>query len=145
MDRDKLTSNLIRDEGCRLDAYRDSEGHWTIGVGHYIDDKSVAIPRMTRITMEEARVLLSLDIDIAVATYHQFVTADLDEVRMRALVNMTFNLGPRIGQFKNTLAAINTGDWEKAYDGMLASKWATQVKGRAIRLAVMIQTGKDPA
>jgi lysozyme len=34
-------------------------------------------------------------------------------------------------EFKNTLAFIKAGDWERAANGMLASKWAKQVGMRA--------------
>ena len=70
-------------------------------------------------------------------------------MRRRVLQNMAFNLG--IGSaatgkgllgFKNTLEFVRTGQYDKAADGMLASKWAKQVKGRAVRLAGEMRNGK---
>ena len=67
----------------------------------------------------------------------------LDEVRKSVLLNMCFNLG--IGgllEFNNTLAFIAAGDWERAANGMLASKWAKQVGRRAIELSELMRKGK---
>jgi lysozyme len=36
---------------------------------------------------------------------------------------------------------MRQGKYDAAADGMLASAWATQVKGRAIRLADMMRKG----
>jgi lysozyme len=55
---------------------------------------------------------------------------------------MAFNLGvPGLLKFKNTLRAVREGRFEDAAKGMLASKWARQVKGRAVRLAQVMKTG----
>lgn len=142
MDRAKLRSELKRDEGLRLRSYRDTVGKWTIGYGHLLGDTE----RMTQITLREAEALLEVDIDDAIEIMRVYVNIALndDDVRTRALVNMAFNLGNRLGTFVNTLAAINRRDWEKAADGMLASKWARQVGRRAVDLAHMIRTGEDP-
>ncbi len=59
------------------------------------------------------------------------------------LLKMCFNLG--IGgllEFNNTLAFIAAGDWERAANGMLASKWAKQVGRRAIELSELMRKGK---
>ena len=67
----------------------------------------------------------------------------LDEVRQSVLLNMCFNLGIKgLLEFKNTLAFIDAGDWERAANGMLASKWAKQVGKRAIELSELMRKGK---
>jgi lysozyme len=61
------------------------------------------------------------------------------------MVDMLFNLGlPKLLKFKNTLAAIRQGDYERAARGMLNSKWARQVGRRAKELAEMMRTGEWP-
>jgi lysozyme len=57
------------------------------------------------------------------------------------LVNMAFNMGGGLLSFVNTLAAIQRGDYNAAANGMLASRWATQVGARATRLADMMRNG----
>ena len=67
---------------------------------------------------------------------------DLNDVRQRVFVNMTFNLGStRLAMFKKFLAAVEARDYETAAEEMLDSKWAEQVKGRADRLADMMRSG----
>ena len=67
----------------------------------------------------------------------------LDEVRQSVLLNMCFNLGIKgLLEFKNTLAFIDAGDWERAANGMLTSKWAKQVGRRAIELSELMRKGQ---
>ena len=132
-----LIDQLKRDEGMKLKPYKDSVGKLTIGIGRNLDD--VGINEL------EAEWLLHNDIFRAEAALEKVLpwTADLDEIRRAALINMTFNMG--IGGllgFKNTLAAIQEGRYNDAADGMLESKWATQVGPRAHRLALQIKTGE---
>lgn len=140
MDRNLLRSELARDEGVRLAAYRDSLGYWTIGIGHYLGTEK----RMSLITRAEADALLNADIDEAISLSYKLVPyddlGDLDApARRRALVNMAFNLGPRLGQFKRFLASVKGQAWRQAAIDMMDSKWATQVGARAVRLSAMIR------
>lgn len=69
----------------------------------------------------------------------------LDEVRRAVLNDMAFNLGVAgLLGFRNTLQAVKDGRYEEAAEGMMASRWAKQVKGRAVRLATMMRTGQWP-
>jgi lysozyme len=139
MDRDLLRKELIRDEGLRLIAYKDSVGLWTIGVGHLLGE----VKRMAIITREEAFALLEPDMDrahaIAVGLVPTF--GQLSESRQRVLVNMAFNLGNRLMGFKVFLARIAAEDWPGAGAAMMNSKWATQVGDRAVRLQEMMVSG----
>ena len=79
------------------------------------------------------------DLDLALSWWR-----GLDDVRQRVLVNMAFNLGiTRLLGFKNTLAAMQAGNYADAAKGMLDSKWATQVGARATRLAAMMRDGDE--
>jgi lysozyme len=134
-----LINELRRDEGVVRHAYQDSLGFWTIGVGRLIDARNGG-----GLSDEEVDYLLQNDVDTVRAQLDASLPwwRSLDEVRQRVLINMAFNLGIRgLLGFKNTLAAVKAGQWDKAAKGMLASKWADQVKGRAARLAHMMKTG----
>lgn len=139
-DRAALRAELLRDEGERLIAYRDSVGLWTIGVGHLLGPNA----RMQRITRAESRALLEDDINRAAAVLDGLVEDwdGIDGVRQLALLNMAFNLGPRLGQFRDFLTAVRARRWDVAAREILDSKWAGQVGDRAKRLAAMIRTGK---
>jgi len=136
---DKLKEELIRDEGLRMSAYKDSVGLWTIGVGHLLGTTA----RMTTITLTEAMALLEADIKSATDMARKYIPHldHLDDVRQRVLVNMAFNLGDRLGQFRRFLTAVLVSDWPSAAVHMMDSKWARQVGQRAVRLRNMILTG----
>ena len=141
----------MRDEGLRQTAYQDSVGLWTIGVGHLIDDGNTP-PRIMKLTLQEVYAFLEMDVDIAEdrcrGLFPQWLLIDF--VRQDALINMSFNLGNRLGGFKKFVAAVNgamntlANDdfWRTAGREMMDSKWATQVGQRAIRLRSMIETGR---
>jgi len=44
--------------------------------------------------------------------------------------------------FKHTLAFVKAGDWERAANNMLVSRWAKQVGRRAIELSELMRKGK---
>jgi lysozyme len=140
---DKLLEEIKRDEGLRLNAYKDSLGNWTIGYGHLLGSTA----RMVNITIEEAEALLSADIDTAESLVMALVDNryGLSDVRWRVLVNMAFNLGGRLRQFKKFLAAVDAQDWGLAAVNMLDSRWAKQVGARATRLAHMMEFNKESA
>ncbi len=144
----KLRDELRHDEGVRLSAYRDSMGYWTIGVGHLLG----ASPRMSSITESECDALLEADIETAIMlvakltpSLFQISQTEFLDVRLRAIVNMAFNLGPRLAEFEKFLAAVRSADWLTAASEMANSLWAKQVGPRAQRLEQMILTGEEPA
>jgi lysozyme len=139
---ERLASELRKDEGVRLRAYKDSVGLWTIGVGHLLGKDK----RMDEITGDEADALLTLDIHIAeTVVSHLFPgwTESYDEVRQRALLNMAFNLGNRLANFIKFRMFLANGQYEEACREMLNSVWAGQVGERAKRLSQMILKGNE--
>lgn len=153
----QLRKDLQRFEGLRLIAYLDTKGVWTIGYGHTGPDVKAGL----RWDAEKAERALDLDI-----TFHNAMTASafpwserLDPARRMVLRNWVFNMGvgraPRtnspldagkgVKSFVNTLAHIQAGQWGKAAEGMLASKWARDVgPTRAEYLAAIMRTGALP-
>ena len=134
-----LISDLKRDEGLRLTAYKDTVGVWTVGYGH------AHVAPGTVWTQEQAEAALIEDVKKHNAELEKAIPwiARLDPVRRRVLQNMAFNLGVKgLLGFKNTLAMVQSGDYADAARGMLNSLWAKQVKGRAVRLAEQMRTGQ---
>jgi lysozyme len=128
---------LKLDEGLRLKAYKDTEGIWTNGYGHaYVEPDSTC-------TIAQAGDWLDEDWDVAYARARKICDAfdGLDGPRKGVMVNMAFNLGNRLSQFKNFLAAVNAGEYKIAAEEMMDSKWAKQVGKRANRLAYRMSTG----
>lgn len=136
MDKIKLIQELTKDEALKLFPYHDSVGKVTIGIGRNLTD--VGISR------EEASYLLDNDINKVIAQLNDKLPwwITLSENRQRVLVNMCFNMGINdLLAFKNTLAAMKSGDYKAAADGMGKSLWAKQVGERAKRLADMMKDG----
>jgi lysozyme len=97
------------------------------------------------ITRDEAMMLLRNDIYQSDADLRRKVKwydrapEELKEV----LINMCFNMGIKtLLSFRNTLWYMGAGEYEKAAENMLKSKWARQVKGRATRLAERVRALK---
>jgi lysozyme len=135
-----LIAELLRDEGFVPHAYQDSLGYWTIGIGRLIDRRKGG-----GITRAEAEYLKRNDIARFKAELDRDAPwwRELDPVRQRVILNMTFNLGAGwIDEFKNTVGFIRNGEYDRASRGMLASAWARQVGARAQRLAAMMRTGE---
>lgn len=142
MNLDKLTAELRAFEGLRLRPYRCTEGVLTIGYGHTGPDVRPGIVW----SKEQAESALQRDIAEAVAGLDRRLPwwRTLDDVRARVLADMAFNMGlDRLCGFKHALAAMQAGDYSEAARELLDSKWAKQVKGRAVHLADRMETGRD--
>lgn len=138
-----LIAELRRDEGVKYSPYLDTVGIETVGVGHNLKSNPLndeAYPlsddRVNEIlTGDLERVFDGLDKNIPWWRNQTYA-------RQRVLANMAFNLGiTGLMGFKNTLLYVQNGEYQKAADGMLSSKWAKQVGARAKRLADMMVEG----
>jgi lysozyme len=66
----------------------------------------------------------------------------MTERRKQALSNFVFNVGINTAMtFKNSMALLQAGQYSKAADAMMDSKWARQVGDRAKRVTAMIREG----
>jgi lysozyme len=133
----KVKAQLVRHEGLKLKPYRCPAGKITIGVGRNLE--------AIGISQKEAFALLENDIlrcESELLDKLPEVYSCLNDTRKSVLLNMCFNLGiSGLLGFKNTLAFMGAGDFERAANGMLASKWAKQVGRRAIELSELMRKG----
>lgn len=138
---DRLRAVLERDEKRVRYAYQDSLGYLTIGVGHLIDKR-----RGGGLPDHIIDLLLQFDIDEKTAQlYDAFPwTPQLDPARRATLVSMAFQLGiDGLKKFKNSMAAMEAGDWQLAATRFLQSKVAReQTPARWQRHAQRIRTGE---
>jgi lysozyme len=134
-----IREQLIAHEGLRLKPYRCTAGKLTIGVGRNLEDRGLRL--------DEALYLLDNDIEDVTTELEMKLPwmLQLDDVRQRVLIDMAFNIGVAgLLKFKLTLTSVRQGNYVLAAKQMLQSKWADQVGRRAIGLAKMMETGKDP-
>ena len=90
----KLIDYLKAAEGCKLTAYQDSVGVWTIGYGH-----TAGVKRGDRITQYQAEQFLREDLarfEAAAGKVRNVAT----QGRFDAVVDFMYNLG--IGQFNSS-------------------------------------------
>jgi len=110
---------LIEREGCELDAYQDSVGVWTIGVGHTAaagDPKPV--PGMT-ITEDEASEILDRDLDQYEDCVNECIDLPMTQFQFDAFVSICFNIGTGGFSGSTFVKKFNAGDIEGAGDAIL--------------------------
>jgi len=137
MNNDKLAAQLTVDEGRKPRIYVDTVGKITGGVGRNLTDRAFS--------EDEIDLMLKNDIAMVAKQLDQKMPwwRQMNDARQNVLANMCFNMGINaLVGFVNTLAAMKAGQYDVAAKGMLASKWASQVGDRAIRLAKVMRTGE---
>ena len=156
--RDYLIEKLVVSEGLRLQVYKDTLGIDTIGIGRNLEDRGITKEELDWMDIPNIDVVYEMGITEADAVYlatndvqiveEELVRAHpcvdrLDAVRQLILIDMAFNMGvPRLCKFKKMWAAIEAEDYPIAAKEMLDSRWATQVKGRATKLANAMHNGE---
>lgn len=137
MPHETLRERIARHEGFRSLAYKDSLGVLTIGIGRNIAKKGISV----------AEAYYLLDNDIAeckqqIDKYLPWAKSSLNDTRYGVVVEACFQLGIQgLLAFKNTLKALQAGDYNKTVEGMLASKWAKQTPARVKELAQIMLRG----
>lgn len=150
---------LRYDEGLKLDVYKDTEGYWTVGIGHLLTknpskevaikelDKLVGRSTMGKITEAEAQKIFAGDVKIAEnGILDNSVLApvynSLNDERKKALINMVFQMGVAgVATFKNSMNLLLQKDWSKAAINLAQSKWYKQTPNRAKRVISVFETG----
>lgn len=142
MSKTLINDLLKRHEGFVSHAYQDSEGYWTIGIGTLIDQR-----RGGGITEAEAMQLLQnrlrkyeRGLDSSIPWWRS-----LSSVRQAALLDMAYNLGVQgLLGFSRMLTALEAGDYARAGQEAMNSRWARQVGYRAEEIRTMLVEDKLP-
>lgn len=98
-------------EGCRLAAYQDQVGVWTIGYGHTSD-----VDEGLTCTQEQAEQWLLEDVASAENDVNTHVAVPLTQGEFDALVDFAFNLGNGALNKSTLLNYLNQGNYEAAAD-----------------------------
>ena len=103
--------DFIQDvEGCKLFAYLDTGGVWTIGVGH----TGPEVVKGLTCSMEQALQWLKEDSEEAQEAIRQSVEGLLTQNQFNALVSFVFNVGINAFKKSTMLKLINKGDFDGA-------------------------------
>ncbi|EKM5720795.1 lysozyme [Enterobacter cloacae] len=116
---DKGIALIKQFEGCKLTAYQDSVGVWTIGYGwtQPVDGKPIRAG-MT-IKQETAERLLKTGLVRYESDVSRLVKVGMTQGQFDALVSFTYNLGARSLSTSTILRKLNTGDYAGAADEFL--------------------------
>ena len=94
-------------EGCKLVAYQDSVGVWTIGYGH-----TKGVYEGMTITQEQAEQMLLDELKEYESYVDDLVTVPLNQNQFDALVVWVYNLGPTNFRKSTLLKELNTGNYQ---------------------------------
>lgn len=137
MNIERLKKQIIEHEGFRNKAYPDTLGNWTTGIGHLIKLPDEEYLINTRLKDYEVEHIFNTDLNQAIDDARKFIDEhSIKEEAFEIIVDMSFNLGlPKLSQFKNLKQALENGDYVRASQEMLSSRWAKQLPNRAGNLA----------
>ena len=139
----ELVERIKQSEGLRLNVYKDTEGYDTIGYGHKLKPGEDYL--RNGITKEQAEQLFAQDFD-----YHYKAAMKIPSFNKHpkevqdALVDMTYNMGPTwYKSWDNTMKLLENQDYKSVANVILNSKYARQVKGRALVNAKLFEMAGD--
>ncbi|EID4230985.1 lysozyme, partial [Salmonella enterica] len=110
---------LEHEEGCRLTAYQDSRGIWTIGTGHTGKVDGIAIHKGMTITPDTASRLLQDDLSWVERCIADRVTVELNQHQYDALCSLIFNIGANAFIGSSVRRHLNAGNYAAAADDFL--------------------------
>ncbi|ENW0687915.1 lysozyme [Salmonella enterica] len=113
---------LKREESCKLTAYPDSRGVWTIGTGHIGRVDGVAVHKGMIITQDTADRLLRDDLSWVARCIADWVTVVLNQNQYDALCSLIFNIGVNAFIGSTVRRQLNAGNYTAAADAFL--KWS---------------------
>lgn len=163
MDVELMVTQLALHEGIRLKVYQDTLGIDTVLCGYNVEARgwdfvarTLGRPcgPATAFTREDALAVLRADVARIEATVRASwpTYARLSPVRQRVVIDMAFNLGRGVMDFRRAKAAVEASNWSGCARELYKSRWAGQVDdgeggkfGRADRLVTMILTNQEPS
>lgn len=151
---DTLSGMVTEHEGHRSKVYRDSKGIPTIGIGFNLQrgDASQKLSEIgvdindvlkgKELTDQQINTLFEADLISAVDDARKFLP-NFDkqpEMVKNIVTDMSFNLGlTRLSVFKEFQKALLKGDYQKAADEMIDSKWYGEVGNRSKKLVSIMR------
>jgi|SRR5215472_3884535 len=111
---------VLRDrEGCKLTAYKDSVGVWTIGVGHTAAAGPPEPVSGMTITQEQADAIFDEDLDAYEKTVNDSITKPMTQHEYDAFVSICFNIGQGGFSTSTFVDRFNAGDKDGCAEAIL--------------------------
>lgn len=145
-----MEKQIAKHEGKKNYPYKDTEGKWTIGIGHLIgdgSDKALAKSGYSKYSKdnpmpdEQVSELFTKDLEKhrKIAESYPFYD-NMSEEGKKAIIDLTFNMGDFYNKKKDDgtymwedlRKQLNNGEWDAAADNLASSLYARQVGNRAV-------------
>lgn len=123
-------AELIRREGFKLKAYRDSVGVWTIGVGHTSMAGPPEVTPGLTITAAECDEILSRDLIKYEGAVNIALKRPVSQQSFDALVSLCFNIGAGGFSTSTVVKRINAGDLAGAGEAFLLWNKPPEIRSR---------------
>ena len=126
-DLELIKKRLLDFEGMVLKPYHCKQNYLTIGVGRNLESNGI--------TEEEALYLLENDLNQTIAKLDKQweIWRTFPAKAQQVCIDLVFNMGINtFMSFRKTRAFMELGEWEKAGEELLNSKYKDQVGRRAI-------------
>ena len=100
-------------EGCKLNAYQDSIGIWTIGYGNITYENGNKVKKGDKITQQRAEELFKYFADRFASNIDTKITKEVTQNQFNAIVSLSYNIG--LGNFSGStlLKKINKDSNDK--------------------------------
>jgi lysozyme len=132
----QATINLVKEfEGCKLEAYQDIVGVWTIGYGTTEGAGLGVVPKPgMKITQEEAELLLMSGLKKFADQIKPKFMRQVNDNQFGALLSLAYNIGPYAFSRSSALHMVNDGQFIQAADAIrLWNKAGGQVNKGLVR------------
>ena len=132
---DDVAKLIKKHEGYRNYIYLDTVGVPTGGYGH-------AFLPNSKLPIDIWEQIFNYDLANAVADFYSLKIFGLNHARKAVVVSMIYQLGlGNLLKFKRFLTNLRSGEWDKAAEEMIDSRWYTQTPNRVDELAQMMRDG----
>jgi len=133
MDIEQTKAEIKKEEGFRMEVYKDTLGFSTGGYGHKMLDGEIPPTDMAGWTK-----LFERDFARAMSGAEELLMLcpNIHDTARHIVVEMCYQMGSYgVSKFKGMLSALQDADYATASIEMLDSRWAKQTPKRAMRMA----------
>jgi lysozyme len=121
---------LKRWEGCKLTAYQDGGGVWTIGWGHTSQAGPPKVAEGMVITQERADEIFEVDLNNFARVVERLIKVPVNDNQFGACFMLAYNIGENAFASSTLLRYLNSGDYIGAADQF--GRWIHD-KGKVVR------------
>lgn len=137
---------LTQEEGKSRQAYKDTKGLWTIGVGHLLPQPKTLSEAQEygKLAWTDAKIDDQLAVDLRAAERAvNDLHVPISQLAFDALVSLTFNIGVTGFTTSTVAKKLKAGDWAGAADAILLWKSGGVLLERRKRERTLFMFGQD--